>query len=622
MSQKKRNPKKIDTSRFLPMDIKDIKSRGWDQLDIIIVTGDAYVDHPGFGATIIGRVLEDAGFKVGIISQPNWEDTKDFTKLGKPRLFFAVTSGNTDSMVSNYTPALKPRPKDMYSPGGKPGLRPSRAVVVYSNRLKQTYPDVPIVIGGIEASLRRFAEFDHWSGKVRQSILADAPADLLVYGMGELQTPEIARRLDSGEDIRNINDIPGTTWKLEVKKWKEAKENDQIPFPYVEMPSYNEVSKDKPTYAKAFKLMYDQQDPVRGIALVQPHPKTTIVQNPPMRQLSQKELDHVYDLPYTRREHPSYKEPVPALETVRFSITTHRGCFGSCSFCAIAQHQGRMITSRSIDSILHEAELLTRMKEFKGNIIGVGGPSANMYAMKCKNWENKGACKDKLCLYPEPCPSMDTSHKENIEMLRQLREMPEVKRVFVSYGVRYDLALQDPEYITELCQYHVSGQLKIAPEHFSKSVTDCMKKPGREVFEKFAKIFKETNKRLNKDQYLVTFLMSGHPACTMDDMIELAEYIKATDRYTEQVQDFIPTPMTISTCMFHTGLDPFTGKTVYVATSRREKNIQRAMMHYRDPKNHGLIFEGLKNADRQDLIGNTWNCLIPRKGKNMFAPKR
>ncbi|MCD4801048.1 MAG: YgiQ family radical SAM protein [Methanococcoides sp.] len=604
------------------MDIKDIKSRGWDQLDIIIVTGDAYVDHPSFGATIIGRVLEDAGFKVGIISQPNWEDTKDFTKLGKPRLFFAVTSGNTDSMVSNYTPALKPRPKDTYSPGGQPGLRPSRAVVVYSNRLKQTYPDVPIIIGGIEASLRRFAEFDHWSGKVRQSILTDAPADLLVYGMGELQTPEIARRLDSGEDIRNINDIPGTTWKLEVKKWKEAKENDQIPFPYVEMPSYNEVSKDKPTYAKAFKLMYDQQDPVRGITLVQPHPKTTIVQNPPMRQLSQKELDHVYDLPYTRREHPSYKEPVPALETVRYSITTHRGCFGSCSFCAIAQHQGRMITSRSIDSILHEAELLTRMKEFKGNIIGVGGPTANMYAMKCKNWEKKGTCKDKLCLYPEPCPSMDTSHKENIEMLRLLREMPEVKRVFVSYGVRYDLALQDPEYITELCQYHVSGQLKIAPEHFSKSVTDCMKKPGREVFEKFAKIFKETNKRLNKDQYLVTFLMSGHPACTMDDMIELAEYIKATDRYTEQVQDFIPTPMTVSTCMFHTGLDPFTGKPVYVATSRREKNIQRAMMHYRDPKNHTLIYEGLKNADRQDLVGSTWNCLIPRKGKNMFAPKR
>ncbi|WP_440953060.1 YgiQ family radical SAM protein [Methanococcoides sp. FTZ1] len=622
MPGKKRKQSSPDESKFLPMDRKECKRRGWDELDIIIVTGDAYVDHPGFGATIIGRVLEDAGFKVGIIAQPKWDNTDDFMKLGRPRLFFAVTAGNTDSMVSNYTPALKPRPKDMYSPGGKTGLRPNRATVVYSNRLKEAYPDVPIVIGGIEASLRRFAEYDYWSGKVRQSILADAPADLLVYGMGELQTTEIAHRLDAGEDITEIKNISGTAWKLEVKKWKEMKADADSDFPYVELPSYNEVSSDKKLYAEAFRLMYEQQDPARGIALIQPHPKTIIIQNPPMRQLSQEELDHVYELPYTREEHPSYRERVPALEPVKFSITTHRGCFGSCSFCAITQHQGRTISSRSIDSIVREAYLLTELRGFKGNIIGVGGPSANMYAMKCKKWEKSGACKDKLCLYPEPCPSMDKSHKENIEMLRRLREIPGVKNVFVSYGVRYDLALLDPEYVKELCAHHISGQLKIAPEHFSKEVTDCMKKPGREVFEEFAELFEKTNKELDKDQYLVTFLMSGHPACTMEDMIELAQYIKETNRYTEQVQDFTPTPMTAATCMFHTGLDPFTGEKVYVATSRREKNIQRAMMHYRDPRNHTLVYEGLKKAGREDLIGNSWNCLIPRKAKKASPYKK
>ncbi|HPS89568.1 MAG TPA: YgiQ family radical SAM protein, partial [Methanosarcina vacuolata] len=556
------------------MSPEEVKARGWEELDIILISGDAYIDHSSFGTAIIGRVLEDAGFRVGVIAQPRWDSPEDFKKLGKPRLFFSVSAGNTDSMVSNLTPGLKPREKDVYSPGGKAGLRPNRAVIIYSNRIKEAFPEVPIVMGGIEASLRRFAHYDYLSDKVRQSILADAPADLIVYGMGELQVVEIAKRLQAGEDIRNIRDIPGTVWKMEVKAWKELKERaekseqkdekiaeDAATFlkQYLEVPSFSKVSQDKTAFAKAFRIYFAEQNSVTGKGIVQPHPKTIIVQNRPMRLLTEAEMDHVYELPFTGETHPSYTEPVPALEMVKFSLTTHRGCFGGCAFCAITEHQGRMIASRSIESVLREAKKLTEKPDFKGIINGVGGPSANMYGMGCKTWEKKGACLDKSCLYPRICPALDTSHKKLLELLRRLRELPGVKHVFTGYGVRYDLALKDEEYLEELCTYHISGQLRIAPEHFSRQVTNVMCKPGREVYEKFTQKFTDVNRKCGKEQYIVNYLMSGHPGCTLEDMIEMAEYVRDHGGYTEQVQDFTPTPMTVSTCMYYTGLDPFTG---------------------------------------------------------------
>jgi uncharacterized radical SAM protein YgiQ len=627
----------IQVSKFLPMSPEEVKARGWKELDIILVSGDAYVDHSSFGTAIIGRVLEDAGFRVGIIAQPRWDSPEDFRKLGKPRLFFSVSAGNTDSMVSNLTPGLKPRDKDVYSPGGRSGLRPNRAVIIYSNRIKEAFPDVPIVLGGIEASLRRFAHYDYLSDKVRQSILADAPADLLVYGMGELQIVEIAKRLQAGEDIRNITDIPGTVWKMEVRAWKELKElskklnenqgicekqerekwekTTEFSKNYVEIPSFSEVSQDKTAFAHAFTLSFLEQNPVTGKGTVQPHPKTIIVQNKPMRLLTEAEMDHVYELPFTGEAHPSYKEPVPALEMVKFSLTTHRGCFGGCSFCAIAQHQGRMIASRSIESVLREAKKLTEKPDFKDTINGVGGPSANMYGMECKIWEKKGACMDKACLYPRICPALNTSHKKLLELLRRLRKIPGVKKVFTGYGVRYDLALEDEEYLEELCAHHISGQLRIAPEHFSKRVTDTMCKPGRDTYERFAKKFTTLNRKCGKEQYIVNYLMSSHPGCTLEDMIEMAEYVRDHGGYTEQVQDFTPTPMTLSTCMYYTGLDPFTGKKIYVAKGKKEKAMQRALMHYKSLANYELVFEALKKAGRFDLMGNAQKCLIRKKEK-------
>jgi len=651
-TEKKEKKKKsfsssLPASKFLPMSFEEVNARGWKELDIILITGDAYVDHSSFGTAIIGRVLEDAGFRVGIIAQPRWDNPEDFKKLGKPRLFFSVSAGNTDSLVSNLTPGLKPRDKDAYSPGGKTGLRPNRAVIIYSNRIKETFPEVPIVIGGIEASLRRLAHYDYLSDKVRQSILADAPAELIVYGMGELQIVELAKRLQAGEDIKEIRDIPGTVWKMEVKAWKKLKENiEQMDKKqdiekkqnivknqdlceeknetidekaaefyknYVEIPSFSDVSQDKSAFAKAFSMHFMEQNPVTGKGIVQPHPKTVIVQNRPMRLLTDTEMDHVYELPYTGEAHPSYKEPIPALEMVKFSLTTHRGCFGGCAFCAITQHQGRMIASRSIESLLREAKKLTQKPDFKGIINGVGGPSANMYGMECKNWERKGACLDKSCLYPRICPALDTSHKKLIELMSRLRELQGVRQVFTGYGVRYDLALEDEEYLKELCAYHISGQLRIAPEHFSKRVTNAMCKPGREIYEKFNEKFTAFNKKCGKEQYIVNYLMSGHPGCTLEDMIEMAEYVRDHGGYTEQVQDFTPTPMTVSTCMYYTGIDPFTGKKIYVARDKKEKAMQRALMHYRSPANYELVYEALKKAGRLDLIGNARNCLIRRK---------
>jgi uncharacterized radical SAM protein YgiQ len=595
---------------FLPMSLDEAKSLGFREFDIILVTGDAYVDHPSFGTALIGRMLWDAGYNVGIIAQPDWKIDTDFKKLGQPRLFFGVTSGNVDSMVNNYTPNKKKRHDDVYSPGGIGGLRPNRSVIVYTDKLHAIFPDTPIVLGGIEASLRRFAHYDYWSDSVRQSILADAPADILVFGMGERQVVEIARRLSLGKDtndLTDLTDIPGTVIKLELKKWRAMGHEG-----YVELPSFTEVSQDKELYARAFRLHYREQDPIRGRPVAQQHPKTVIVQNKPAMPLSTTELDHVYELPYTRMAHPSYKGSIPALAPVKFSIISHRGCFASCSFCALTHHQGRIVQSRSIESIVREVERMAQMPDFKGIVQDVGGPTANMYGMSCPVWEKEGACADKICTHPL-CKNLDTDHKAQVELLHRLCSIPGVRKVFVGSGIRYDLVLADSsDYLHDLCDHHVSGQLKVAPEHVSAHVTDMMHKPSRNVFEEFRRMFLAVNRELGKKQYIIPYFMSGHPGCTVKDMVELAEYIRDNDLYTDQVQDFTPTPITVSTCMYYTGINPFTMEEVHVPKGR-EKRIQRALMQYRDGKNHGLVHEGLKMAGREELIGNEWRCLVRRR---------
>lgn len=595
---------------FLPVSMQEARNLDINQFDIILVSGDAYIDHPSFGAGLLGRVLWDAGYTVGIIAQPDQKE--DFLSLGSPRLFFGITSGNVDSMVNSLTPNLKRRSRDVYSPGGQL-LRPDRAAIVYANRVHALFPDVPIIMGGIEASLRRFAHYDYWSDSVRQSILADAPADVIVFGMGELSTKEVARRLNAGEVITEIQDIPGTVAKEEVRRWREAKRED-----VVVIPGFNDVKADKRKYAQAFAMHYKEQDPYLGHTVVQPHPKTVIIQNRPARPLTADELDCIYELPFRREAHPSYQEAVPALEPVRFSITSHRGCFGSCSFCALTHHQGRIVQSRSQESILREAEALTKMKGFKGIIQDVGGPTANMYALSCPRWK-KGACPDRLC--SADCPSLDKDHSRQVVMLRRLREIPGVKRVFIGSGIRHDLILADHSpYLEELCRHHVSGHLKIAPEHISRPVTQCMHKPPRAALDAFRMRFSAVSRAAGKEQYLLPYLMSGHPSCTILDMVELAEYLRDNHMYTEQVQDFTPTPMTLSTAMYYTGLDPFTLHPVHVPKGE-EKKIQRAMLQYRDPRNYNLVQEGLKRAGRLDLMGEGKQCLVPSRWRNYIRPK-
>lgn len=596
-----------DQPEFLPMTVAEAERLGIDRFDIILISGDAYVDHPSFGTALLGRVLVDAGYSVGVIAQPDWRSDADFLRLGEPRLFFSVSAGNVDSMVNAFTPNLKRRSSDVYSPGGRL-LRPDRATLVYTDRIHALFPETPIVIGGIEASLRRFAHYDYWSDSVRQSILADAPADLLVFGMGERQVVTIAERLASGETIHSLTDIPGTAYRVDLKTWRGMDHTG-----YVVLPDFREVKEDRYAYARAFALHYNEQDPFRGRPVAQPHPKTVVVQNLPAKPLSGPELDRIYEYPYTRRAHPSYTEPIPALEPVRFSIVSHRGCFGACSFCALTHHQGRIIQSRSVDSIVREVERIAKMPEFTGIIQDVGGPTANMYGIHCGRWESAGTCPDRRCI---DCTVLDRSHEEQLRLLRRLREIPGVKQVFIASGIRYDLiGPEDEEYLAEVCKHHVSGHLKVAPEHISDRVCACMGKPSREVFDAFRKRFEALQEGKKKRQYLVPYFMSGHPGCRIEDMVELAEYVRDTGLYTEQVQDFTPTPMSISTTIYHTGLNPFTLEEVHVPKGR-EKRIQRALMHYRDPKNYGLVCEGLQAAGREDLIGNAWQCLVPARGRS------
>lgn len=594
----------IKQPSFLPISIQEAKNLGIEQFDIILVSGDAYVDHPSFGAGLLGRVLWDSGYTVGIVAQPDWKKDEDLLRLGRPRLFFGITSGNVDSMVNNFTPNLKRRRRDVYSPGGRL-LRPDRAAIIYANRVHSLFPNVPVVLGGIEASLRRFAHYDYWSDSVRQSILADAPADLLVYGMGEKPILEVARRLNAGEEIAQIRDIPGTAVKEEVRRWREAGRQDAVIIP-----GFAEVKENKSKYAQAFAAHYKEQDPYHARAVVQPHPKTVIIQNPPALPLSTAELDQIYELPYSRKAHPSYREPIPALEPVRFSITSHRGCFGSCSFCALTHHQGRIVQSRSISSIVREAERLAQMPGFKGIIQDVGGPTANMYGLVCPRWK-QGACPDRLC--SADCPTLEKDHSLQVELLRRLRAIPGVRRVFVGSGIRHDLVMADRSgYLEDLCRHHVSGHLKIAPEHISRTVTECMHKPPRQVLDDFRERFRAASQAAGREQYILPYLMSGHPGCTIADMVELAEYLRDNSMYTEQVQDFTPTPMTISTAMYYTGLDPFTLQPVHIPQGE-EKRIQRAMLQYRDPGNYDLVREGLERIGRKDLIGEGEKCLIPSR---------
>ncbi|MCM1114482.1 MAG: YgiQ family radical SAM protein [Clostridium sp.] len=599
-------------SDFLPINKKEMLARGWNEVDFVYITGDSYVDHPSFGAAIITRVLENKGYKVAVLSQPNWKSTEDFTQFGKPRLGFFVTSGNIDSMVAHYTAAKRLRHDDAYTAGGKAGKRPDRAVIVYSNILKELYPDSPVIIGGLEASLRRFAHYDYWDNAIRPSILIDSKADLLTFGMGENQTVEIANRLNNGEDIKHMRDILGTCYVCP---------NAETTYEGVECPSLDNVINSKKEYAKSCRIQQDEQDHIRGRIIKQKHGKVMVVQNKPMPPLTQKELDWVYSLPYMRAYHPSYEKlgGVPGIREVEFSITHNRGCFGACNFCSIAFHQGRYVTTRSKKSIMIEAEKLTHMPNFKGYIHDIGGPTANFRRTSCDFQLEHGLCKGKKCLAPKPCPNLAVDHNEYLDILRAVRNINGVKKVFIRSGIRYDYLLEDKDdaFFRELVEHHVSGQLKVAPEHCSASVLDKMGKPHIEAYIEFSRRYFEYTGEINKEQYLVPYLMSSHPGSTLDDAVELALFLKKHHIRPEQVQDFYPTPGTISTCMFYTELDPYTMEKVYVAKGEHDKALQRALLQYFNPKNHHLVEEALKKAKRFDLIGYDAKCLIrPSANKN------
>ncbi|HKL76553.1 MAG TPA: YgiQ family radical SAM protein [Halanaerobiales bacterium] len=590
---------------FLPINKNDLKEREWEQLDFILVTGDAYVDHPSFGTAIISRVLEDGGFKVGIISQPDWRNTDDFKKLGKPRYGFLVTAGNLDSMVNKYTVNKRKRFNDRYSPGGKSDQRPDRATIVYCNRLKEAYNNIPIIIGGIEASLRRFAYYDYWDDDVRRSILFDSRADLLVYGMGEKQILEIANSLEAGMDIKYIRHIPGTCYILS--------DLNNI-YGYKKIASYQEVKNNKKKYAKAFKVQYEEQDPIRGEVIVQEHGNRYLVQNQPVKPLTEEEMDHIYELPYQRDYHPIYETEggVPAIDEVKFSITSSRGCFGGCSFCALTFHQGRQVVSRSKESILKEAKEIIKMNDFKGYIHDVGGPTANFRHPACTKQVTQGSCKNKHCLYPEPCSNLHVDHSDYLDILKSLRKISEIKKVFIRSGLRYDYILEDDdsEFLEELCKHHVSGQLKVAPEHISKNVLDKMRKPDNNLFNEFRNKFYEINEKINKEQYLIPYFISSHPGSELKDAIKLAEYLRDIGHIPEQVQDFYPTPGTLSTAMYFSGYDPLTMEKVYVPKTKKEKNMQRALLQYNYNENYDLVYDALKKTGREDLIGYHKKALI------------
>ena len=598
-----------------------MEERGWKQLDFVYISGDAYVDHPSFGHAIITRLLEAHGFKVGIIAQPDWKDKNSITVLGEPRLGFLVSAGNMDSMVNHYSVSKKHRRTDAYTPGGMMGKRPDYAAVVYSNLIRQVYKKTPIILGGIEASLRRMAHYDYWSDKLKRSILLDSGADLVSYGMGEHSIIEIAEALDSGIAVSDITFIAGTVYK--------TKSLDSV-YDAEILPGYEEMKQDKLNYARSFYTQYCNTDPFVGKRLVEPYnDHLYVVQNPPALPLSEGEMDDVYGLPYMRTYHPSYEKDggVPAISEVKFSLISNRGCFGGCSFCALTFHQGRIMQVRSHESLLDEAKMITQEKDFKGYIHDVGGPTANFRQPSCEKQLTRGVCKNRQCLFPKPCPNLKVDHRDYIKLLKELRDIPKVKKVFIRSGIRFDYVVADKSdaFLEELCRYHVSGQLKVAPEHVSDDVLTLMGKPENSVYQEFVKKYNKMNQKIHKDQYLVPYLMSSHPGSRMKDAVELAEHIRDLGYMPEQVQDFYPTPSTISTCMYYTGVDPRTMQPVYVPKNPHEKAMQRALIQYRDPKNYDLVMEALKKAHRMDLVGFDKHCLIrPRKenaGKHVSQGK-
>ncbi|MGN0290581.1 MAG: YgiQ family radical SAM protein [Lachnospiraceae bacterium] len=595
---------------FLPLSAADMRERGIKQFDFVYVIGDAYVDHPSFGHAIISRILEAHGYSVGIISQPDWKDEKSISIYGEPRLGFLVAAGNMDSMVNHYTVSKKRRTQDAFTPGGVMGKRPDYATITYCNLIRRNYKKTPIIIGGIEASLRRLAHYDYWSNSLKRSILLDSGADLLLYGMGERSMIETADALNSGIDIRDLTFIEGTVFKTRKK--------EDI-YDAVFLPDYQELKKDKKKYAESFYIQYQNTDPFSGKRLAESYDqKMFVVQNPPAKPLSTEEMDDVYALPYMRTYHPSYEKygGVPAINEVKFSLVSNRGCFGGCSFCALTFHQGRIIQTRSHESIIEEAKVLIQDKDFKGYIHDVGGPTANFRAPACKKQLQKGACPNKQCLFPKPCENLIADHRDYLELLRKLRELPKVKKVFIRSGIRFDylLADKDQTFLKELCEHHVSGQLKVAPEHISDTVLKRMGKPEVSVYNRFTDAYKKMNQKLNKKQYLVPYLMSSHPGSTLKEAVELAEFLRDFGYMPEQVQDFYPTPSTISTCMYYTGVDPRTMEPVYTAVNPHEKAMQRALIQYRNPKNYDLVYEALQKAGRMDLVGFDKKCLIRPRG--------
>lgn len=600
---------------FLPMNIKEVKARGWDEVDFVYVMGDSYVDHPSFGAAIITRVLEDCGYKVAVLSQPDWKNDADFLQFGKPRLGFFVTAGNIDSMVAHYTVAKRKRSDDAYTAGGKNGKRPDRAVTVYSNIIRRLYPDSVIIIGGLEASLRRFAHYDYWKNTVMPSVLFDSKADIISYGMGELQTIEMAKRLSEGYPVEALYDIRGICYAV--------KTSDYVPKTVVELPSYERVCESKKDYAIAARKELEEADAVRGKTLIQRHGNFILIQNPPMQPLDTKQLDYVYSLPYERWYSQCYEKlgGVPGIQEVLFSITHNRGCFGACNFCSLAFHQGRAVTVRSKQSVIDEAKSFLNDKRFKGYISDVGGPTANFRLPSCEKQKKAGLCKSRKCLAPTPCPNMQVSHTEYLDILRELRKLDGIKKVFIRSGIRFDYLMEDQsdEFFEELVKYHISGQLRVAPEHCSAAVLDRMGKPHIETYKKFCDKFYKLTGRMSKDQYIVPYLMSSHPGSTLKDAVELALFCKRENIHPKQVQDFYPTPGTISTCMFYTGIDPYTMKEVYVPKTEEEKSMQRALLQYFIPENKQKVIKALIKAGRKDLIGYDSKCLVqPMSNQNNY----
>jgi uncharacterized radical SAM protein YgiQ len=610
----KKPPRRAPAS-FLPTTREEMEARGWDELDVLIVTGDAYVDHPAFGPILIARFLEGRGLRVGVVAQPSWTGPEDVARMGKPRLFVGISAGNLDSMLNKLTAQKKVRGEDQYSPGGRTNMRPNRATIVYANLCRQAFPGTPIVLGGIEASLRRIAHYDYWSDQVRRSILLDAKADLLVFGMGERPAWEIARRLDAGEPVSALRDVRGTAYVMHSPSAWKPLADDPSRFvkdgKVVVLPSYEEVSADKAAFARMSRAFQYETNPFNGRPLLQVHGQQAVYFNPPALPLEERDMDGLYDLPFERRPHPSYDEPIPAYETVKSSIVTMRGCFGGCTFCSITEHEGRVIQSRSEESVLREVRALSRMSGFSGTITDVGGPTANMYKLACKDEATEHACRRLSCVHPEVCENLKTDHGPLVRLLRKVREERGIKRVFVASGVRYDLATKSPEFIRELAAHHTGGQLSVAPEHVDDEVLGKMKKPGIREYERFASEFACASEAAGKEQYLVPYFITGHPGSKLSDTIDLALYLKAQNLRPRQIQDFIPTPMAVATTMYHTGIDPLTGEPVYTAKDLREKRMMKALLFWWDPAHHDLAREALRKAGRSDLIGRSPRCLVP-----------